>query len=117
MFYIRDNLKKKAQLFKVNDIVRIPRSEYTQSIFFKKYNILNSEELFKIVEIKKNRFPHLYTLEDLGKEKIEGSFYATELTPSSIKTFYPIKILKTRFKNNKIENFVTWLGYPSKFNV
>ena len=116
MFYIKKNVKKKAQSFKVNDIVRIPRSDYTQSVFFKKYDILNSEEIFKIIDIKKNRFPYLYILQDLNKEKIQGSFYDSELIKSALKTYYPIRILKTRFQNKKKEFFVTWLGFPSKFN-
>ena len=114
--FIRKEPKKKVQLFKIGDIVRIPRTEYTQSVFFKKYNILNTEEIFKIINIKKDRFPFLYILEDLGKEKIQGSFYAEELTKSSLKTFYPIKILKSRIQNHKKQFYVTWLGFPSSFN-
>ena len=116
MFYINEEKGKNDQSFGINDIVRIPRSEYTQSIFFKKYKILNSEELFRIIEIKKDRFPHLYILEDLGKERIHGSFYEKELIKSSLKNIYPIKILKTRFIKNSRQFYVTWLGYPSKFD-
>ena len=117
MFEIkRPTNKKKHQLFKVNDIVRIPKTEYTQSQFFKKYNILNTEELFKIKQINRERFPYLYKLADLSNEDIKGSFYHAELVPSALKKTYPIKILKS--KNTKFgkKYLVSWLGYSQKFN-
>ena len=33
--FIRKDTKKEVQLFKIGDIVRIPRTEYTQSVFLK----------------------------------------------------------------------------------
>ena len=116
MFYINEKTIKNPQLFNIGDIVRIPRADYTQSPFFKKYKVLNSLELFKVIDVKKDRFPYLYILEDLGKERVKGSFYKNELTKSRLKNFYPIEVLKSRFKKNKKQYFVTWVGYPSKFN-
>ena len=116
MFYIKGDVKNKVQLFKVGDIVRIPKSAYTQSIFFKKYNVLNSEEIFKISDVKTDRTPYLYILKDLGNEKIQGSFYGDELTKSALKTFYPIRIIKSRILKKKKQFYVTWLGFPSKFD-
>ena len=100
----------------MNDIVRIPKTEYTQSQFFKKYNILNTEELFKIKQINRERFPYLYKLADLSNEDIKGSFYHAELVLSALKKTYPIKILKS--KNTKFgkKYLVSWLGYSQKFN-
>ena len=112
----RPNNKKKHQLFKVNDIVRIPKTDYTQNQFFKKYNILNTEEVFKIKQINRERFPYLYKLIDLSNEDIKGSFYEAELVPSALKKTYPIKILKTKKTKNGKKYFVTWLGYGEKFD-
>ena len=110
MFQIKRPInKKKHQLFKVNDIVRIPKTDYTQNIFFKKYNILNTEELFKIKQINRERFPYLYKLIDLSNEDIKGSFYEAELVPSALKKTYPIKILKTK-KNKKREEIFCYMA-------
>ena len=82
--YSRVN-KTSSHLHKINDIVRIPKTEYTQNQFYKKFNVLNTEELFRITDIKKNRYPYLYKLSDLSNEKIIGSFYSVELIPSALK--------------------------------
>ena len=84
IIYSRVN-KTSSHLHKINDIVRIPKTEYTQNQFYKKFNVLNTEELFRITDIKKNRYPYLYKLSDLSNEKIIGSFYSVELIPSALK--------------------------------
>ena len=117
MFEIkRPDNKKNHQLFKVNDIVRIPKTAYTQSHFFGKFNILNTEELFIIKKINRERFPYLYKLIDLSNEDIKGSFYDAELVPSALKKTYPIKILKTKKTKFGNKYFVSWFGYGEKFN-
>ena len=56
--YSRVN-KTSSHLHKINDIVRIPKTEYTQNQFYKKFNVLNTEELFRITDIKKTD-THIY---------------------------------------------------------
>ena len=117
MFAIkRDYKKKRHQSIKKNDIVRIPKTDYTQAHFLKKYNILNTEELFKVKDINRERFPYLYKLIDLSNDEIEGSFYRAELVPSALRKTYPIKILKTKETKSGKKYYVTWLGYGEKFN-
>lgn len=117
MFAIkRENKKERHQSLKKNDIVRIPKTDYTQAHFFKKFNILNTEELFKIKEINRERFPYLYKLIDLSNDEIVGSFYHAELVPSALRKTYPIKILKTKETKSGKKYYVTWLGYGEKFN-
>ena len=117
MFAIkRKHNTKINQSLKENDIVRIPKTDYTQSHFFKKYNILNTEELFKIKSINRERYPYLYKLIDLSNDEIEGSFYQAELVPSALRKTYPIKILKTKQTKSGKQFYVSWFGYGEKFN-
>ena len=95
--------------------MRIPITEYTQNLFYKKYNILNSQELFRIIDINKERIPYLYKLADLANEKISGSFYEAELVPSVLKKTYPIQIIK-KLNTKPKKYFVRWVGYPDSFN-
>ena len=108
----------RQQSLKIGDLVRIPSTDRTQNIFFKGYTTANTEEVFRIDFIDKRRLPYVYRLIDLANEKIIGSFYSQELIPVSLKSIYPIKILKSRFnKKQKInEYFVTYLNWPKHFN-
>ena len=77
-----------------------------------------SEEIFEI----KSRLPTApvtYELRDLAGETIKGRFYEPEVQ-KVLKTddehFKINKILKTRKRAGKIQYFVSWKGYPSKFD-
>ena len=57
-------------------------------------------------------------MKDVAYEEIKGRFYETELQ-LIIKedNVYDVeKVLKTRWRNGKIEYYVKWKGYPDKFN-
>ena len=111
-----DVIKKNSHLFKIGDIVRIPLTDFSQNIFFKFYNPLNTTELFRIVDINKDRYPYLYKLSDLDNNDIIGSFYSNELTPSVINKIYRIRIIRTIQKNSKKIHLVHWLGWPESSN-
>ena len=108
--------QNKRHSFKINQLVRIPTSERTQSIFYKFHNIANTEEVFRIKKVNRDSLPFLYELEDLAGEVILGSFYGDELTPTKLKATYPVKILQSKIIKKRKMVYVTYLGWPAKFN-
>ena len=101
--------------FEVNDKVRLRQS---RRAFVKGYLPAWTVELFTI----KKRVPSdppTYEIVDWADEPIRGRFYAEELQKIDVKedqTFKIDKVLKTRRVGGKTRYFVSWLGYPSKFN-
>ena len=102
--------------FNVGDRVRLSMNVRQ---FRKSYLPGWTEEIFTIVK-RIPRVPVVYALEDWGGEPIEGTFYETELQrvyKDENDTFKIEKILRRRKnKNGKMQYFVKWKGYPSKFN-
>lgn len=102
--------------FRTGEVVRISK---TKGVFDKGYKANWSEELFKIQRVIARK-PPVYLLRDLAGEDIEGNFYEAEL--QSVNK----DIDETEFKINKIlgskgrgaskQLFVSWVGYPEKFN-
>lgn len=96
--------------------VRIARKK---GIFEKGATTNWSEEMFKIQSRKKTPIKYIYKLVDYDGEPITSIFYPEEINEVREKDLYKIeRVLKTR-KNpttKKVEYFVKWLGYPSKFN-
>ena len=101
--------------FKVGDRVRLSKVKTT---FEKGYRPNWTEEIFVISKCVK-RNPPVYRIKDLEGEELEGTFYEEELQKVN-KTdddLYIIdKVLKRRKRGGKTEYFVSWRGYPSKFN-
>ena len=117
MFYINKVSKKNIDhLYKINQFVRIPTTQRTQNVFFKSYEVVNTEEIFRIASVDDTTEPYLYKLKDLTGEDIKGSFYAEELIPAKLKNIYAVKILKEKFEKGKKKLYVTYLGWPSKYN-
>lgn len=108
---------KRTAKYKVGAFVRISRAK---TAFEKGYEVRWSEEIFKIHRILKNRQPPVYELTDLEDEVIDGFFYEEEL--SVVKKniaedeFIIDQILKTKGKGRNKKYFVSWQGYPEKFN-
>ena len=106
---------KKSIPFKIGDTVRIVM---TRMSFKKGYTGHWSEEIFIVTE-KVKSIPVTYKLKDLMDVNIKGTFYPQELQIVGVtkdKAYVIEEVLKTRRKNNKIEYFVKWKGYGSKFN-
>jgi len=61
-----------------------------------------------------------YYLEDLMDEEIKGGFYEKELQKVSKKvmdnSFKIEEVIRTRGRGKKKEAYVSWVGYPEKFN-
>lgn len=102
--------------YKKDQLVRITRAKGA----FEKGSTSNfTEELFKIVKLKKTPQGYIYHLVDWNNEPITSIFYHYELQPVEAQSLYKIeKVLKSRKnrKTGKTEYFVKWLGYPNTFN-
>ena len=107
--------KKPHWRYAVGDTVRIVATRH--SPFAKGYTAKWTRELFKIVS-RVPTTPATYTLSDLMDEPIKGKFYEPELQKVTLREHFTIyKILKThRGADGKIAYYVSWQGYPSKFN-
>ena len=103
--------------YNVGDTVRIAMSRH--SPFVKGYTDKWTRELFEIGS-RLPTVPSTYALKDMSGESIKGKFYEQELqkvTQRRDAHFHIDKILKTRRgADGKVRYFVSWVGYPSKFN-
>jgi len=99
---------------KKDDTVRISKTRRT---FEKGYLPNWTEEIFTISEVFRTS-PATYALEDYDGEKLQGTFYDTELQPvKKTDDVYKVeKVIKTRKRGRLTEYFVKWRGYPDKFN-
>ena len=102
---------------KVGDLVRINKTKRT---FDKGYLPNWTTELFKVIHIRGSN-PPTVQLEDLGGERIEGSFYLPEIQVIKDSAVYEIESVlarRTRKVGGKTikEIKVHWEGYPSKFD-
>lgn len=109
--------KKKKPKYSCSDLVRISRSKGT---FEKGYTANFSEEIFKIKKVLKHRTPVVYILEDFNGEEIDSIFYESELSAVSIpdenRAWHVNEILRSSGKGSKKKYFVSWVGWPKKFN-
>ena len=108
-----ENLKKKPCVFNVGDTVRVSKQKL---MFEKGYETNWTEELFVITECVQ-RQPPVYRIKDLLDEPIQGTFYVQELQKvRSKEEFLVEKVLKKRMRKRRIEYFVKFKSYSSKFN-
>ena len=104
---------KRKQEFRLGDTVRISKS---RKIFEKGYLGRWTTELFKIKKIHQTR-PPTYQLVDLQDEPVVGIFYSQEMIKAERQKYYDIdEILDRRTRRGRKEYFVSWKGYPKKFN-
>ena len=103
--------------YKVGDLVCVSRAKL---VFKKAYESGWTLELFRILRISTERQPPVYTLEDLDGEPIEGFFYEEELSrvekDLNTASFQIDEILNTKGKGKNKTYFISWKGYPNKFN-
>lgn len=111
--YGAKNIDYQLSKFKAGDRVRISKN---RRVFEKGYLPSWSEELFHVSQVKKTQPPTYVIKDDLGEE-LEGTFYEQELQKVGDKEVYRIqKVLKQRGRGEKKAYFVSWVGYPEKFN-
>lgn len=107
------SVKQKVK-FKVGDQVRVSR---LKGNFEKGYANNFSYEVFTIGEILPTT-PVTYKLIDYDNDPIEGSFYEQELVKTSVPDYYEIEnILDERKVKGHTEYFVSFHGWPKKFNT
>lgn len=119
----RSNMEKRYKQcnrqpkYKVGAFVRISKAK---TAFEKGYEERWSEEIFKIHRISTNRQPPVYELSDLEGEVIDGFFYEEEISVVrkniDEEEFIIDQILQSKGKGRNKQVFVSWRGYPEKFN-
>ena len=97
--------------FAIGDNVRVSKNK--RPVFDKGYTPNWTEEIFIIDDILPTK-PVTYSIVDLMKKKIKGSFYEKELQKAKQQTYRIEKIIKKDNKNKLA--LVKWSGYPDKFN-
>ena len=114
------NLKvEKIATFKEGDHVRISR---TKGTYEKGYEANWSEEIFKVWKVLRRQHLFIYKLIDLDNEIIDGIFYKEELNLvgkerlSQNQEFLVKEVIKSRGRGVNKEVYVSWVGYPKKFN-
>ena len=116
LYPLKPDVDKQRWRYRIGDTVRISRRKLP---FAKGYTDNWTRELFKIVS-RLPTVPPTYTLEDLSGEPIKGKFYEQEIQKVANgrdRHFVIDKILKTRRgTDGKVSYYVSWAGYPSKFN-
>ena len=95
---------------KVGNNVRISKKK---AMFEKGYTPRWTEEIFKINALQMTR-PVTYKLEDLNKERIDGSFYEAELLKTEQEMCRIEKVLRRDKKNGMA--LVKRRAYSSNFN-
>ncbi|XP_025159882.1 uncharacterized protein LOC112589718 [Harpegnathos saltator] len=103
--------------YKVDALVWVNKAK---GVFEKGYEANWSEEIFRIHRILEWRNPRMYKLRDLSGEVIDEIFYEQELTGVNKnlqeEEFIVDKVIRRRGRGANKEFFVSWRGYPSKFN-
>lgn len=103
--------------YAVGQYVRISRAK---GVFAKGYEAGYTEEIFIITKINQTRTPHVYEIKDQAGEIIDGFFYEQELSPVNKnleeEEFLIDKVIKRKGKGKNAQVFVSWRGYPAKFN-
>ena len=118
----KDKTLKNLYLNKKNKSTHLPigstvRKTYELSPFDKSYYPLWTDETFKISNVINRPYKPQYIIENFKGENLKRKFYKEEIQKINSETEYRIeKIIRKRKRNNKIEYFVKWLGYPNTEN-
>ena len=102
--------------FEVGDLVRL---SHVAHAFTREFDEKYTRELFHISSRKRRGPLNVYTVRDLNKEEIEGTFYQAELQAVTVDLsgeFDMEKVLRTRKVKGKKEYLVRWANYPPSFD-
>jgi hypothetical protein len=111
-----DKIKKKNDIYKVGELVRIAR---LRGKFDRGYKDRASTEIFKIDKVVKNKKIPMYVLSNYrGDEIIKGSFYAFELVKvTRPEEIYRVeRVLAERMNRGSKELLVKWRGFDDSYN-
>lgn len=110
----RKKKRKQPFLFKVGDHVRM---SLIRTAFHREYHERWSTEIFIIRERFHRQGQALYKLMDWMKENLDGTFYQAELQITHNPPVFNIsEQIKERGRGARREVFVSWEGWPKKFN-
>ena len=106
--------QKPVYKFEIGDKVRMSMGK---RVFKRGYMQGWTDEIFTVSE-RYPTDPATYGVRDYGGEDIKGKFYAQELQKvTKADDVYEVEeVVKTRKRAGRVEYFVKWKGYPSKFN-
>jgi hypothetical protein len=109
--------RKVTFVFQVGDLVRMSRTRKTLQ---REYDDRWTQEVFKIKGRYVRQNIPVYKLQDFDGEELYGTFYQSELqkvTTHESKLFIVDQILnKRRTRDGVKQVFVSWKGWPNKFN-
>ena len=103
--------------YSVGDTVRL--AYFASRPFTRAYDELFTGEVFTVRDRKIAGGIPVYYLTDFSGEKLEGNFYASELTAVRYdpNAYFKIeKVLKTRVRNGVVEKLIKYQSWPSKYN-
>lgn len=98
--------------YKIGQQVKISHLAKT---FGREYDQKFTNEVFTVANRYNNQGRNLYELKDFDEDLIDGRFYADELTKVNVDENTVYKIDKI-IKKKGAQVFVSWLGWPKKFN-
>ena len=105
-----------AYRFEVGDMVRL---SHLAKVFRREYGERWSLEVFRISERRRRGPFNIYSVQDLQKEEVLGSWYQKELQGVSVDVtgnFVVEHVLRKRTVRGQTQHLVKWKGYPKKFN-
>jgi len=111
------SFKAKSFKYKVGDLVRI---SHLKRIFQRDYSQKFSEEVFIIKSRHFRGGIPIYIITDYDGDPITGTFYENEfqrVNKNKEDLWRVDKIIKKRGKGRTQELFVSFLGFPKKFNT
>ena len=108
--------RQKKYKYKIDQTVRL---SHVRSIFDREYSQKWTGEIFKIHTRFRREGVPVYTILDWDGDRVEGTFYESELQAVNVdlSTEYHIeKIVKRRVRNKQKEVLVRWLHWPKKYD-
>jgi len=103
--------------FELGSKVRV--AYHRKKYFTRAYDEQFTGEVFTVRGRKFSEGIDVYYLNDYDGERVDGPFYASELTPVKFdpEAFFKIeKVLKTRVRGGARESLVKYQSWPSKYN-
>ena len=102
--------------FKLGDMVRL---SHLAKAFKREYGQRWTQEVFQITARRRRGPFNIYSLQDLQKEDVHGTWYEKELQGVSVDitgNFVVDHVVRTRKVRGHTQFLIRWRGYPSKFD-
>lgn len=106
--------KNKKAKFQLGDLVRIQR---WKNKFARGYDRNFSTEVFIVTKVLSHLPITMYTVKDTEKNRIQGNFYANELSSVKGNLFLVEKIIRKKKIDGEEYGLVKWEGFSSSYNT